>query len=211
MCRNKTVNTPITKTLLNCNPHRSRRLQASEAESFQVRSEPYRNYLYTQGAVFLVLRIRIVFTCEVWKLRFAGFCHDCLRRTSYASVMFKQAWHYVRLNRKFQQCPSKLGIVFAAPNFRFAGFCHDSTMLKQAWHCIRCSRISPPTGIQARLAVQRSSRRWKICFYTYAAPDTYAPNNCFHVLGLVRIRHVFTCKVWRLRLLSVDCNSEWKK
>ena len=29
--------------------------------------------------------------------------------------MLKQAWHYVRLNRKFQQCSSELGIVFAAP------------------------------------------------------------------------------------------------
>ena len=33
---------------------------------------------------------------------------------------------------------------------RFAGFCHDSTMLKQAWHCIRCSRISPPIGCTFR-------------------------------------------------------------
>jgi len=144
------------------------------------------------------VRIRFVFTCKVWRIRFAGFCHDCPRRTSYASVMLKQAWHYVRLNRKFQKCSSKLGISFAAPEFRFAVFCHDcprrtsyaSVMLKQAWHYVRLNR---------KFQKCSSSLAFRSLLQNFASQDSVTTQKCSSKLGI-------SFAAPESRLLHVGCN-----
>ena len=42
-----------------------------------------------------------------------------------------------------RQSSNEFGFALAAPESRFAGFCHDSAKLKRVWLCARCSRICP--------------------------------------------------------------------